>query len=353
MSVEPQQGLVSQAQICPNPIFIIGAPRSGTSILAWSLAQHSRLWTSGETYVLSYLFEEDWINRTFQRARQMPASLFATQGVEQDEFLRFLGVGLNALFSSKSQGKRWIDQTPAYTLLVDTLVGMFPGAFFLHILRDGRRTVHSMTNFHKKLSKEQRTAIFKSGNPVGWPDFRQACQTWREFVEIAMDFCSRHPTRCLTVVNEEMVADPHKSFREILEFLDAPYEDAPADYFRSNRINSSFRPDSNDPNWARQLSEPWKQWTPDQAAIFGLEAGETMIKYGLVKEPDMHSRNVATIGQEQRRLRQAHIELERWAHELEAAVRRQEMIIKTYQHRLALVALLLDVLKRLRWPPGR
>lgn len=29
--------------ICENPIFIIGSPRSGTSILAWSLAEHSQL----------------------------------------------------------------------------------------------------------------------------------------------------------------------------------------------------------------------------------------------------------------------------------------------------------------------
>jgi sulfotransferase family protein len=37
---------------CENPIFIIGSPRSGTSILAWSLAEHSQLEVFAESNFL-------------------------------------------------------------------------------------------------------------------------------------------------------------------------------------------------------------------------------------------------------------------------------------------------------------
>ena len=46
-------------------------------------------------------------------------------------------MGANALFSSRSGGKRWIDQTPYYVFMTEVLVRMFPG-LFLHVLRDGR-----------------------------------------------------------------------------------------------------------------------------------------------------------------------------------------------------------------------
>ena len=59
--------------ICPNPVFIIGSPRSGTSILAWALAQHSRLWTSGEVHILHSLLCQFRFDRGYfirQRVRQ-------------------------------------------------------------------------------------------------------------------------------------------------------------------------------------------------------------------------------------------------------------------------------------------
>ncbi len=43
-------------QICRRPVFIIGSPRSGTSVLAWALAQHKDFWTAGETDFLFHLF---------------------------------------------------------------------------------------------------------------------------------------------------------------------------------------------------------------------------------------------------------------------------------------------------------
>ncbi len=331
MSAASPTDQLDQIQFCSHPIFIIGSPRSGTSILAWSLAQHSQLWTSCESYILSYLLEDGGLDQAFERAKRMPKSWFAEEKVERAEFLRALGSGLNVLFTSRSQGKRWIDQTPSYTDWVDDLVEMFPGAFFIHILRDGRRVVHSMVNFMNALSEEARTALLQTDPAAGWQTFAHACQAWRHAVEVSMDFCARHPTCCLTIRNEELVADPCAGFEKILQFVGLPNETAPAEYFRSHRINSSFRADSKDWNQSPQLSEPWKGWTSDQNAIFWLEAGETFVKYGLGAEEEVHLSDTAAFGREYRRLTKEYKELEHWAHELEALARRQEEVIQTYR----------------------
>lgn len=280
---------MERAQICPNPIFIIGSPRSGTSILAWSLAQHSQLWTSAESDILFYLFGHGHLEKAYETAFARPdGTWLSKQKVDRSEFYSFLGLGINAMFTSRSDGRRWIDQTPLYTLIVDILAELFPGAQFLHILRDGRRVVHSMIHFEDNLGNELAAQMEKAARLPPWArDFRDACRTWCHFVDSSMGFCSAHPSRSLTVTNEKLVKHPRDRFRDILEFLGVPGEDAPSSYFQSHRINSSFPRFDAASAPAAHLANPWDLWSFEQRSIFLHEAGPTMLKYGLASEDDM------------------------------------------------------------------
>jgi protein-tyrosine sulfotransferase len=280
----------ARISICARPVFVIGAPRSGTTVLAQSLAQHSEFWTSDESQVLWDLFEGGRLDKNYLRQGRYDGSWLFKQEVAKEEFLAFLGLGLNALFTSRSQGKRWVDQTPVYALLAENLARMFPGAFFVHILRDGRKVVHSMIHFLARFNdRGVPDAVKRSPRPPWSADFTEACRTWRCFVEAALNFQAQFPDRCLTVINEQMVADPAGQFEEILQFIQAAQEDRPANFFRSNRLNSSFAhaPDSSER--LRSSVGPWGLWNPQQRRIFVEEAGATMLKYGLAAESELTS----------------------------------------------------------------
>jgi hypothetical protein len=270
--------------ICAHPIFIIGSPRSATTILAWSLAQHSQLWTSDESQILWDLFGDGRLNKNYQRDGRPDGSWLRKQGIEKAEFLRFLGLGLNALFTSKSEGKRWIDQTPFYTLMVDELVNMFPGAFFIHILRDGRAVVNSMIHYRDRFDDKVASNCGKKDFAPWATDFRGACRTWSQYVEVSLAFGASYPARCLTVVNEQLVANPSRGFREIFDFIRVPEEDSPANYFQSNRINSSFSRAGQKSSKIPKILEIWEGWTTNQKGIFQEEAGRTLEKYGSVSD---------------------------------------------------------------------
>src|SRR5216683_6862267 len=242
MGINHLQANLLHPKVCPNPIFIIGAPRSGTTILAESLARHSQLWASDESEMLLDLFGRGLAEKAYTRLCALKGeSWLRTQGVEKGEFLGFLGLGPNALFTSRSQGKRWIDHSNLHTLMVDLTADMFPGAFFLHVLRDGRRTVHSTLHFANRFTEAERASKFPPDRLAPWAaDFRQACKIWSEYVDTGMSFAARFPKRCLTVVNEEMIAEPKEQFSRILDFIGAADENAPAAFFRSNRVNTSF-----------------------------------------------------------------------------------------------------------------
>jgi hypothetical protein len=279
----------TRVRICAHPVFIVGSPRSGTTILAWSLAKHSQLWTSDESQILWDLFEGGRLGKNYRRRDHYDGSWLCKQRVRREEFLGYVGVGLNGLFTSRSNGKRWIDQTPLYVMLAHNLVDMFPGSFFIHILRDGRNVVHSMINVltARFVGHELPDVVKNSPKPAWMTDFRDACRTWRRFVTVAMELQAAFPRRCLTVRNEQLLADPVQGFREILQFIQAPYEEGPANYFRSTRLNSSFPNVPGKPTELRRSERPWDEWTQEQKTIFVEESGAAMVKYGLANYQEL------------------------------------------------------------------
>lgn len=268
------QGALVEArsfQICPHPVFIIGSPRSGTTILGNSLGRHPEFWDAGETQLLWDLFASGCAEANFRRGE---VGWLRRQGIDRPEFLAHLGLGLNELVTSRSEGRRWIDQTPAYTMLCDLLFAMFPGARFVHVLRDGRSVVHSMVNYVNPSARDPESPA------EPWAkDFHQACRVWSEYATAAMDFCALHPDRVLTVVLEDLVGDPRGGLARVLGFLGAAYDEAPARFFKSNRVNSSFEggpPES--------PGAVWSGWSPEQREVFSEEAGRVLARYDRVRE---------------------------------------------------------------------
>lgn len=276
MTAEHLEPYLHLEGVCPDPIFVIGSPRSGTTALAQSLNRHPELRVGKESYLLSDLFgrgkpEQVWETHT----NRVTPSWLAFEEVERSEFLAFLGLGVNALFSSRAEGKRWIDQTPLYTPMADTLAEMFPGAQFLHIVRDGRHVVRSMVNFERKFDTATIERAQRKEIPDWANDFTNGCDTWAEWVNAGLEFGVANPDRCLTVGNEELSADPVAGFERIHDFLNLRHHPGSAKFFGKQRINSS---------WVRDPSRPgdddWEGWDRKLRKVFVKQAGQTMVRAG-------------------------------------------------------------------------
>jgi len=267
-----------------DPVFIIGAPRSGTTALARALGLHRRFYAGDETLFLLELFGGERAEKIHERWAGRPSSSWLRrENVSRERFLAALGVGLDGLFASATGGRRWVDHVPTHAMMAGTLAGLFPTARFLHVLRDGREVVNSMLNVPNTLPGDVGERMRQAGFLPPWTrDFRAACETWRSHVRAASDFGTRSPARCLTVRHGELEADPAATMAAVFRFLGETDEPGPADFLRNGqRINSSFAPPGGCPSPEYRRPDPIATWTEERKAIFAETCGEEMRAQGL------------------------------------------------------------------------
>ncbi len=255
-------------------VFIIGCPRSGTSVLSWALAQHADFWTSAESDFIQLLFGRGNLHRAYRQAYDRPdEGWLRKQEVGFREFARYMGLGVDELFYNRARGRRWIDSSPGYTLMAADLKVMFPQASFIHILRDGRAVVASML----------KSGFEKAGFDMRWTtDFNEACKSWVHYASTGRRFVERHPWCATEIRHEDLTARPEEVFRELFDFLRAPAADGPAEFVRRKRINSSY--DEGLKTTVEQeeagAPRPWEQWDDKMRRNFVAIAGETMATLG-------------------------------------------------------------------------
>ena len=146
-----------------RPIFVVGSPRSGTSILTWCLGQHPNMFPVPESNWLAQFAVSVAASYKVGVSRG-DRTILSAMDISRDEFFASFGRSINDLIlrhrtnlerkrkaiRPQSEPKmRWVDGTPEYSFDICALRKLFPEAVFVHVLRDVRDVVRSMLNFHR------------------------------------------------------------------------------------------------------------------------------------------------------------------------------------------------------------
>jgi Sulfotransferase family len=116
-----------------QPVFILGSPRSGTTLLFEVLGSSPR--------VASLEAES---HRFWEMFHDLPAASFSSHEVGPGDITKRERRVLYFAIDRLTRGRRYLDKAPRNCLRVPYLNALFPGAWFVHLKRDGRAAVSSL-----------------------------------------------------------------------------------------------------------------------------------------------------------------------------------------------------------------
>ncbi len=276
------------------PFFIVGASRSGTTMLRLLLNAHSRLFVPRE---LKY----------FPRIRLAPGDVdwrgSAPDRPEMERFLRryfnkrkalFEDIDLESLLDSvlssatldyrtpyaaamnalaHHNGKvRWGEKTPANLFYCDILADMFPDARFVYIVRDPRAVVNSMNSIR----------YYSDDSALNARNWYQSATVGFELLATSVRDAQR------TVIRyQDLVSDPQGTLQSLMSFLGEQYEPAMLSFYEDSKrhMPEQIRSPLVTAPVSKENAEKWRsQLSNGQVAIVEHICGDAMDKFGFARE---------------------------------------------------------------------
>jgi hypothetical protein len=194
------------------PVFVVGMPRSGTTLVEQILASHPMVYGSGELKRLHTLVEG--IEGFPNAARDLPA----TQ-------LRALGEAYLAFVKPMASGRRHVvDKMPSNFLLAGMIRLILPDA---HIIHCRRNPVDTCLSCYTKLFAGEQAFAYDHAELGRFHRAYQALMAhWRSILP---------PSHFLEVDYEAVVDDVEREAQRLLNYLGLPWDKAVLSFHETDR----------------------------------------------------------------------------------------------------------------------
>jgi hypothetical protein len=228
----------------PPAPFVVGVPRSGTTLLRLMLDAHPEMAIPPETYFVNNVIRAAQEGAGSEAIRDLLVAhrRWDDIAIDAERLLERLGPdgeptpgdAVRAIFTlyAEQHGKRrWGDKTPAYLTNIEEIGGALPEARFVHIIRDGRDVALSI------LAMPERDRPMRCPQSAG-----EVAGRWDKRIRRARRQ-AEHTGRYLEVRYEQLVVEPEATLRGVCEFVELDFRPAMLDYHRgaSDRLSEMNR----------------------------------------------------------------------------------------------------------------
>jgi len=234
------------------PFFVLGNPRSGTTLLRLALTAHPALVVPPEAGFICWLHDqfgawggEQWANVELVRRfvdHVAGTRKFSTWNIGAAELMPYLATRKPATYSeacsaiyeayvlrTKPGASRWGDKNNYYTGHVDLLAMLYPLAQFIHIVRDPRDVACS----YRDTAGLDRSNPFRPDLPT---DATMIAVDWSANVtNVRHGFSRIDSDRCYTLRYEDLVTDPGRQLAALCVWLNVPFTIDMLAFWRLNR----------------------------------------------------------------------------------------------------------------------
>ena len=232
--------------ISQEPIFILGYPRSGTTLLQMLLSTQKEFVSFPETHFFSTFIstiktdENNIIINKCDLSKILKKNILCDTVWEDTIIYNTLNnlenLNIKELFESiikhylKNNKQRWIEKTPNHIYMIDLIKKFYPNAKFLFLIRHPFDAIHSrkMKLPHDKTRSVELLAQYWINSLIAYENFKLL-----------------FPNSIMLIKYEELATNYKKSIKELEDFLDFS-------------INDSLLQEY--PNQLKTLVHPWETW---------------------------------------------------------------------------------------------
>lgn len=200
------------------PVFIVGMPRSGTTLIEQIISSHPDACGAGE------LFEIERIEkRMCEQNGKKEFFVLCKNNLNKDELSRYAKQYLDVLYSITGEAARIVDKMPENYLFLGLIHTLFPSAKIIHSLRNPLDTCLS--------------CYFQSFQQVDWAfDLNDIGKRYHFYREVMEYWYSALPEGVIiNVCYENVIEHPEEESRRIIDFIGLPWDESCLSFNRTDR----------------------------------------------------------------------------------------------------------------------
>ena len=248
------KSLPRSSSVDDRPVFIVGMPRSGTSLVEQILASHPHVFGAGELGDIKALASEILRDKGDQNTTCFRPIEPNTLNVLAERYSSRLDeLAGNAI--------RVTDKMPSNFLWLGVIMQLFPSARIIHCRRDPRDSCLSI--FFQQFTKSHAYANDLKDLAFYYRQYEYLMAHWHEVLDLPL----------LDVDYEELVVDLEDHARKMVNFLDLEWDSRCLDYYKSSRTTATASWDQvRQPVYTKSIGR-WKHYRRHIAPLIA-EFGE-------------------------------------------------------------------------------